>query len=167
MNVIRVHAKVGKIQEAEAFAQEYAQYLNIEDENLLASIHARAACHIGFEKGEYQAVLDNIEKIKVRDKPKHLIDRHIFYFKASYELGKTDNILDKEVTFSNYLKDNYERQQLGLDYKICYQNFFDLLVMMINFRYEGYTKTLLLDKLHGFQGLVAESKWLKAKIAKL
>ena len=153
-----------RLEKAEEIRKNYAQYLDTEDQNLLISTGARASCYIAFEQGAYKTVLAKVQEINVRDKPNHLIDRYIFYIKANFELGETHLILEKDEAFSNYLKDNYDRHQLGLDYKNSYQNFFDLTVMIINAKHERFTKEFLLEKLDSFKGLVADSKWLRRKI---
>ena len=162
-NIIRVFCKMEKPELAEDFIKTHTQYLDVEP-NVLANIQARTTCHIAFAKGDYHTVITNAALINLRRRP-YVIDRYIFSFKAHYELGNTDYIHEQKRAFMDYLRDSNSIQQLGNDYKLSYERFHNVLTKIVDYPYEkDYRKEDLIANIKSFNGLIAESKWLLAKI---
>ena len=154
-----------KLEEAEAFIQSHTQYLSGND-IVKESIRIRSWCRIAFEKGDDRAVLNNVAGITLNDHF-YIIDRHILKFKAHFELGEYDEVLEGKRAFFDFLREKYEEEYISMTYKIIFENFFNLLELVINQPFESYSKQSVYDTLDGYEGQVAETKWLKSIIARL
>ncbi len=164
-NIVRIFCKMEYCDLGEEFIETHLQYLNVTPK-VLENIKVRAACQIAFAKRNFELVL-KLKKDLTLSNYNYIIDKHIFGFKANYELSRTHLVLEGKRAFFDYLREKHDAKYIGDTYKSMFSNFYNLLALIIEYPYKDYSKQDLLETLESFGGLVAESKWLKEKIQEL
>ncbi len=161
-NIVHVACNLKKLKWAENFIQTHLQYLSSNPRDL-ENTRIVYTAQIDFAKGNYSAVRTNLLAHESNDFT-YKFKKYILLFKANYELKAYDIVLEMQPTFQDYLERKYKEELLSDDYKTRYENFYNVLEMIVELPYKNYDKEEISKLLTSIRGQIAEGKWLRAKL---
>ena len=160
-NIILCAIRCGEYDWAEKFINDFKGKLDKDNRKNIVEL---ALAQLNFEKGDYNATLDHLKKIKT-DQVFFKVDVRNLNLMTLYELGYYENAISLIESFKKLL---YNNIQFTEQYSSKNLNFINSVNTLIKIALDKDMSeaNLLLEKINGFS-VLSNKKWLLKKIEEI